>query len=110
MVKSAALADLPVHACGAAIEELHAVDAEIANVRLRMLGEHQAERDEASAVLRPELEVRQRLEIRVECARLRGPARHLPRPHGEDAPKAAAQSPEIAEAARRHGVQDFFQL
>src|SRR4030095_3244054 len=65
VVDPAALADLPVHAGRLRVVDVHAVDAEVARVRLRVLGEHETERDEAPAVAGPQLEDRQRPEGRT---------------------------------------------
>src|SRR5207247_5701530 len=75
VVEAPALADLPVHPGGPLIVDVHAVDAEVALPRPRVLGEHQAEGDEAAAVLGPELEVGKRLEVRGSGHLLSRPAR-----------------------------------
>ena len=110
IVEPAALADLPVHPRGARIVDLHAVDAEVARARLRVLGEDEPERDEAPAVAGPELKVRERGEVRARRHLLRGAAAHPLGPHREHAGSAPAQAPQVAERARREGVQHLLQL
>jgi hypothetical protein len=117
-MEPAALADLPVHAGRLRIEHVHAVDAEVARARVHVLGEHERKRDETSAVLRPEPEDRQRVEIRAERAGLRrrfvahelGPVVQALRARGEHAPERAAPLPQIAEALRRQRVEDLLDL
>jgi hypothetical protein len=53
MVLGPALVSLPVHAGGAAVEDLHAVGSHVPHAGLRVLRDYQRERDVASAVFRP---------------------------------------------------------
>ena len=53
MMLRAALVPLPVHAGRPAIEHLHPVGADVAHAGLRILGEHERQRDVAAAVVRP---------------------------------------------------------
>ena len=56
VVRGAALVDVPVHARGPLVEDLHAIHAAVALAGLRVLGEDQREGDVPAGVLRPALE------------------------------------------------------
>ncbi len=59
VVLRTALVTLPVHAGGASVEHLHAVGADVPHPGLRILREHERERDVFPAVLGPALQDRQ---------------------------------------------------
>src|SRR6202035_2247163 len=81
VVEASPLADLPVHAGRARAVDLHAIDAEVVPLALRVLGVDERQGEEGAAVLRPGGEDGEAVE-----ANFRGIAgRHL-----EDRPRAAA--------------------
>ena len=53
VVEAAALVYLPVHACGARVEELHAVDAEVVSARRGVFGVDERQSEERAAVFVP---------------------------------------------------------
>ncbi len=61
----APLVALPVHAGGAAVEDLHAVRADVAHAGFRIFREHQRKRDELTAVVRPAFQDRKQVERAV---------------------------------------------
>ena len=78
----AVLVSLPVHGCGAFVEDLHAVHAAVALSRLRILAEDQGHGDEAAAVPGPALEngeIQQRELSRLDDLLADTPAHHLRR-------------------------------
>ena len=59
---------LPVHAGGLAVVDLHAIHADVALAGARVARVHAGQRDEASAVVRPALEDREKVEVEVVAA------------------------------------------